>query len=206
MPEKIAVQNPTVLLVEHGETEFSAPGDDDRIHGVKYDLPLVPKGKAQAEKAANIIADYDVASLEHSPMLRSRQTAEIIGRKIGLAPKPNKGLTPWDSGFASGMTHGAAKDLVEYYVKNPTETIRSGQPYDDWWETYSSALRKKLTDAEKTPGKVHVLGVHSSEVSAAPAVLQGDPAMVLKQRLPRSGQIAALVKRGGQWKFQAEFP
>lgn len=138
-------------------------------------------------------------------MLRSKQTADIIGKKIGKTPVPNKGLLPWDSGFASGMTHGAAKDLIEYYVKNPTETIRGGQPYDDWWEAFSAALRKKLTDAEKTPGKVHVLGVHSSEVTAAPAVIRGNPADMLDARLPGSGQIAAIEKRGGQWKFRDKF-
>ncbi len=198
---KIQVRWPTVLLVEHGETEFSAPGDEDKIHGTKHDLTLIPKGRKQAERAAEKLADYDVASLEHSPMKRSAETAEIIGRAIEVKPVPRKGLLPWDSGVISGMTHGQAKEWVEYYVKNPEKVIREGQAYGEWWETYSDEMRDTMKRAEKTPGQVHVRAVHSSEVTAAPAIIRGNPAQVLDERLPASGQIAALEKRGGRWRF-----
>lgn len=196
---------PVVLLAEHGETEFSASGDEDRIHGTKFDLPLTEEGHKQAARTAKKISEYDVASLEHSPLLRATQTAKAIEKETGVKAVPNKGLLPWDSGFLSGMTHGSAKELIRYYVKNSDETVRDGEPYSQWWAAYSKTIRKKLSDAEKTPGKVHVLGVHSSEVSAAPAVIRGDDADLLDEKLPRSGQIAALIKRGGQWKFMPEF-
>lgn len=198
---KIQVRWPTVLLIEHGDTEFAGSGDADRIHGTKYDLPLTAKGREQMERAAEKIADYEVASFEHSPMLRSKQSAEIISRTIGKKAVPNEALLPWDSGFASGMTHGAAKDLIRYYVQNAHKVIPEGQAYGEWWDTFQRDMTKTLKMAEKTPGQVHVRAVHSSEVTAAPAIIKGDPAQVLDQRLPSSGQVAALEKRGGRWRF-----
>jgi broad specificity phosphatase PhoE len=198
---KIRVNWPTVLLIEHGDTEFAGSGDSDRIHGVKFDLPLTSKGRAQMENAAEKLADYDVATLEHSPMLRSKQSADILAKVAEVKPVPNDALLPWDSGFASGMTHGAAKELIEFYVRNPEKTIRDGQPYGEWWDKFQRDMAKTLKLAEKTPGKVHVRAVHSSEVTAAPAIIKGDPAQFVDRRLPGSAQIAALEKRGGRWRF-----
>jgi broad specificity phosphatase PhoE len=198
---KIRVHAPTIFLIEHGDTEFAASGEADRIHGTKFDLPLTSEGRKQMERAAEIIAEYEVASLEHSPMLRSTQSAAIIARALGMKAVPNEALKPWDSGFVSGMTHGAAKDLIEYYVKNPGKVIRDGEAYGEWWDRFQRDMAKTLKLAEKTPGKVHVRAVHSSEVTAAPAIIKGDPAQVVKERLPGSGQIAALEKRGGRWRF-----
>lgn len=204
--EKIQVKWPTVLLVEHGDTDFAGEGDEDRIHGTKFDLPLTASGRAQMERAGEIIADYDVASLNHSPMLRSKQSAGIIGEATGVKPVIVDALGPWDSGFASGMTHGAAGDIVEYYVKNPEKVIRGGEAYGDWWEKFSRYMAGRLKEAEKSKGdagmyRVLVDGVHSSEITAAPAIIKGDPAQVLDRRLPGPGQVAGLEKRGGRWRF-----
>lgn len=202
---KVQVRWPTILLLEHGDTDFTGVGDADQIHGTKHDRPLIAKGRRQAELAAEKIADYDVASLEHSPMLRSKQTAEYVEKATGVKAVPNEALLPWDSGVISGMTHGAAKEWIAYYVKNPGKVIREGEAYGDWWDKFSKGLRVKMKEAEKTPGQVHVLGVHSSEVTAAPAIIKGDPAQVLNERLPGSGQIAALEKKGGRWRFIPRF-
>src|SRR5579863_518679 len=103
------------------------------------------------------------------------------------------------------MTHKASKDLIAYYVRNPHKEIPNGESYGDWYEEYSTELRKKMKEAEKTPGRGHVLGVHSSEVSTAPAIIKGDPAEMLEEQLPGPGQIAALEKRGGRWRFIKKF-
>lgn len=203
---KIQVRWPTVLLIEHGDTDFAGSGDEDRIHGTKFDLPLTEKGRQQMRRTAEILADYDVASLKHSPMLRSEQSAGILGDATEVEPEEEEALLPWDSGFASGMTHGAAADIVEYYVKNPDKVIRDGEAYGDWWETFSRYMAKRLKEAKKTKGenglyRVLVDGVHSSEVTAAPAIIKGEPAQVLNQRMPGPGQIAGLEERGGRWRF-----
>ncbi len=192
---------PTVLLVEHGSTDFSAPGDKDRIHGIKFDLPLTERGKREIEPAAKQLAEYQIATLEHSPMKRSTQSAEIIGRHTGITPVPRDRLKPWDSGFASGMTHGVAKDIIEYYVIHANRAIRDGEPYGDWWDAYTDEMYDTFKRAKKTVGKAHVRGVHSSEITAAPAIIKGDPASVVDTKLPGPGKISALMFRGRRWEF-----
>lgn len=187
--------------MEHGSTEFSAPGDDDRIHGVKFDLPLTARGRKEVQPAAKLLSQFDIASLEHSPMKRSTETARMIGDSTGVNPVPRDGLMPWDSGFASGMTHGAAQDIVEYYVTHPKRAIRDGQPYGEWWDTYSTEMLDTLKRAKNTPKQAHVRGVHSSEIAAAPAIIDGDPAEVLDERLPGPGKISALMHDGKRWRF-----
>lgn len=196
---------PTVLLVEHGSTDFSAPGDDDKIHGIKFDLPLTDRGRKEVDPAAKLLKDYSIATLEHSPMRRSAETSRIIGQAIGVKPVPRPGLLPWDSGFVSGMTHGAAKDIVEYYVEHPKRPIRDGEPYGDWWDAFTAEMLDTLKRAKETPNQAHVRGVHSSEVTAAPAIIKGDPALVLDQRLPGAGKISALMLQGRRWQFIPEW-
>lgn len=196
---------PTVLLVEHGSTDFSAPGDADRIHGVKFDLPLTERGRKEVEPAAKLLSGYDIATIEHSPMKRSAETSRMIAEATGVKPVPKDGLLPWDSGFVSGMTHGAAEDIVEYYVEHPNRAIRDGQPYGDWWNTFSYEMLDTLKRAKQTPEQAHVRGVHSSEVTAAPAIIKGDPALVLDERLPGPGKISALMLKGRHWQFVPEW-
>lgn len=201
MNTKKQFDQPTVLLVEHGSTEFSAAGDDDKIHGVKFDLPLTAKGRKEVEPAAKLLAGYDIATLEHSPMRRSTETAKMISDATGVKPVPREGLLPWDSGFASGMTHGAAKDIVEYYVEHPRRAIRGGQPYGEWWDAFTIEMLDTMKRAKDTPTQAHVRGVHSSEITAAPAIIKGDPAAVLDERLPGPGKISALMLAGKRWQF-----
>lgn len=198
-------RQPTVLLVEHGSTEFSATGDEDRIHGTRFDLPLTGRGRQEVAPTAKLLADYDIATLEHSPMKRSTETAQIISAAIGVKPVPVEALKPWDSGYASGMTHGAAKDIVEYYVTHPMRAIRDGEPYGEWWDIYSTEMLDTLKRAKETPEQAHVRGMHSSEITAAPAIINGDPADVLEEQLPRAGKISAVMLDGRRWKFIPEW-
>jgi broad specificity phosphatase PhoE len=208
MPEKKKFSVPTVLLVEHGSTEFSAPGDEDRIHGTKYDLPLTARGHMEVQPAANKIGKYEVESLEHSPMKRSAETARMISHATGVKPIPKENLRPWDSGFASGMTHGAASNIIEYYVNNPKRAIRDGEPYGDWWEMFSREMLDTLKRAREAGDDgygAHVRGVHSSEITAAPAIISGDPAGFVDRRLPGPGKISALMFRNKRWDFIPEW-
>jgi len=63
-----------LLLVRHGETEWNRAG---RFQGIK-DIPLNDKGRDQARLAANFLKDVHLDFAVSSPMLRPKETAEII--------------------------------------------------------------------------------------------------------------------------------
>lgn len=75
-----------ILLARHGETDDNVP--PLRFQGQR-DTPLNEAGRGQARELAGRVAALDppVASLWSSDLSRARETAEIVGERIGLAPR-----------------------------------------------------------------------------------------------------------------------
>ncbi|NJM72968.1 MAG: histidine phosphatase family protein [Scytonema sp. RU_4_4] len=63
-----------LLLVRHGETEWNR---QTRFQG-QIDVPLNDNGRQQAQKAAQFLKDVAIDFAVTSPMLRPKETAEII--------------------------------------------------------------------------------------------------------------------------------
>jgi broad specificity phosphatase PhoE len=72
-----------VLLARHGETNDNR--EPIRVQGFT-DTPLNDTGRRQAAELADKIAADPVASLWASDLSRARETAEIVGARIGLRP------------------------------------------------------------------------------------------------------------------------
>jgi broad specificity phosphatase PhoE len=72
-----------VLLARHGETNDNR--EPIRVQGFT-DTPLNDTGRRQAAELAAKIAADPVASLWASDLSRARETAEIVGARIGLRP------------------------------------------------------------------------------------------------------------------------
>src|ERR1700712_237360 len=71
----------TVLsLVRHGSY-----GLIDHGLGGRAPHPLNAEGRAQAERAGIALSGRPVAALVSSPVRRARETAEVIGERLGLA-------------------------------------------------------------------------------------------------------------------------
>lgn len=65
---------PRLLLVRHGETEWNRQG---QFQG-QIDVPLNEHGREQARKAAEFLKGVELNFAVSSPMLRPKETAEII--------------------------------------------------------------------------------------------------------------------------------
>jgi broad specificity phosphatase PhoE len=83
-----------VYLARHGETAYNHEG---RFQGQQA-VPLNDTGRAQAAELAERAAGYDFAALWCSPLLRARETAEIVAARIGLEPKEDARLMETDAG------------------------------------------------------------------------------------------------------------
>jgi broad specificity phosphatase PhoE len=66
---------PVVMLVRHGETEWSRSGQ----HTSRTDLPLLDDGVRVAEALGRRLADRSFALVLASPMIRARETARLAG-------------------------------------------------------------------------------------------------------------------------------
>ena len=66
---------PEVVLVRHGETEWSRAGR----HTSSTDLPLTEAGERQARELRSALAGLAFALVLSSPLIRARSTAELAG-------------------------------------------------------------------------------------------------------------------------------
>ncbi len=92
-----------ILLARHGETDSNA---EHRFQG-RRDVPLNARGRAQAEELAERVAAEapGLAALVASPLARARETAEVVGRRIGLAPRLDPRLEELDVGAWTGLLY-----------------------------------------------------------------------------------------------------
>lgn len=196
------IDAPTVLLIRHGKTAFNKDGGQDRLKGTKYDLPLTAEGKDEARVDAKTLSDYPIASLRHSPLKRSAQTAEIISRATGVASTEEKGLHPWDVGYLSGQKRDAFRGLIEWFIKHPDRRIRDGESYRDFFDTFGGALSRELARAASDPSKARVLVSHSCGLLAAEAIVNGsEPKPHTGKDMAVPGRIMRITKTNGKWRI-----
>jgi broad specificity phosphatase PhoE len=86
----------TLVLIRHGETEWSASGK----HTSVTDVPLTGAGRRDAELLRARLAPRDFALVLSSPRARARQTAALAG----LVPTLDDDLVEFDYGDYEGRT------------------------------------------------------------------------------------------------------
>ncbi|WP_109004150.1 histidine phosphatase family protein [Streptomyces rishiriensis] len=86
-----------LLLVRHGETEWSRSGQ----HTSFTDLPLTAHGEEQAKSLAALLSGRTFALALTSPLHRAIRTAELAG-VAGISVEPD--LHEWDYGGYEGVT------------------------------------------------------------------------------------------------------
>ena len=94
-----------ILLARHGETDDNR--EPIRIQGSR-DTPLNATGRAQAHELAERVAAeaVPVAVIHCSQLSRARETAEIVGGRVGLEPIVDSRLAEGDRGDLEGRLLG----------------------------------------------------------------------------------------------------
>src|SRR5579863_5361009 len=116
------------LVLRHGTTTLN---EKNQLKGL-LDPPLDDKGMLDAAKAAQWLRQYDIQTINASPLLRSMQTAEIASGVLGgLCIHQDRRLFPWAFGTEF---MGVVKDEpgtkgipLEHYIDNPDEEPENGE-------------------------------------------------------------------------------
>jgi probable phosphoglycerate mutase len=168
---------PTVtLVVRHGVTQHSV---ERRFSGSggRFDPPLVPQGVAQAEAAAAEIAvrgGGDV--LVSSPMLRTRETAALVGARVGLTPVVVDGLEEarfgeWD-GFTFAEVLARWPDEMAAWLSSPDVAPPGGESLVQVAARVGRALDEVLATY---PGQRILVAAHVGTIRALTARALGAP-------------------------------
>jgi broad specificity phosphatase PhoE len=99
----------TLLLVRHAETDWNADG---RLQG-QTDRPLSDFGRRQAQRLAGELEREEIEAIYSSDLSRARETAEILGERLGLPVALDPELREKDWGTWEGLT-AFERDRVEF--------------------------------------------------------------------------------------------
>src|SRR5581483_99543 len=98
----------TIYLVRHGATEGHL-AESTRLAGRRQDPPLSRLGVRQAELTRNLLGVRPIDCCYSSPLLRARQTAEILAAPHGLGPVVCPDLIECDVGTWQGLDSQAIR-------------------------------------------------------------------------------------------------
>ncbi len=108
---------PEIVLVRHGETDWSRDGR----HTGRTDVSLNDEGRAAAEALGEELRRWRFARVLTSPLARATETARLAG--FGDVAEPRDDLMEWDYGAYEG------KKTVEIREERPGWTLwRDGVP------------------------------------------------------------------------------
>jgi len=143
----------TFLFVRHGETDWNREG---RLQGTR-DIPLNDEGRHQARRLARA---WDLGGdvLISSPLLRARETAEILGASLGLLLRSTDfRLVERGFGQSEGLT------LAERRSRYPDGT----SPGEETTEIVRARARSFLDSMTlEHPGRTIIVVSHGALINA----------------------------------------
>ena len=167
---------PTIYLVRHGQASF---GTDD--YDVLSDLGRVQADVAGAELARRPLRDPVLGS---GALVRQRDTAEIVGSRLGVEPSfIDERWNELDAhalvdrrlggpGASAGLTSAAFQEYLD------EELIASIESADPVWTSFADGVREALDDlAERLPrGRAALVATSAGVIAALGAHLIGGSA------------------------------
>jgi len=145
-----------IYVVRHGESE----DDLSDSYGGAANFRLTDRGRAQAMESAVKLKDARLEAIYSSPLARARESAEIIGRELGLTVETVFDLRERNTyGVLSGHTRQRARELYGYLLETldfvPGKSSRcapGGEEYDPFIERIRGAFHH-VAEAAATAGQ-----------------------------------------------------
>lgn len=192
-----------IVLVRHGENPANISKE---FSSRKVDYSLTPKGILQAQQTATWLESRCIDGVFSSPLKRARETAEIIGARIGLEVQIEDGLREVDVGELEGRP--VSQEDWQFYL----DTLRGwvdgrkeigfpgGENFYQLWARFNTSLERMTGRRE---GQRLVVVGHGGLFSVSLAALC--PGVDLGALLEREihncaiGEID-LIRSGGSWQ------
>jgi len=115
-----------ILLARHGETLWN----EMRLIQGRTDVALSDAGREQARALLTALAPIPLASIYCSPLMRARETAEILGMPHKMTPMIDEGFVEVNFGEWEGKTHSELRnkfpDRYEKWLIDPGQVYVPG--------------------------------------------------------------------------------
>jgi len=149
-----------IYLCRHGQTT----GDIEDRYGGDYDDHLNKLGITQAQLLADSLKDKGIEKIFVSPLMRAKETAEILGKTLNLVPEVIPDLKERNqNGILTGMIKSEAKnkypklvDLLRDY-KNTIEGAES-------FEGFQMRIIRAIEGISKTNYETIALVTHGGPI------------------------------------------
>ncbi|OGG26572.1 hypothetical protein A2960_03760 [Candidatus Gottesmanbacteria bacterium RIFCSPLOWO2_01_FULL_39_12b] len=165
----------SIYFIRHGEVH----NPKAILYGRLPNFPLSTKGRERINEVADYFINKGVNQIYTSPMLRARQTAQIIGSKLKLRPKVNHLLNEVKlifGGIPISEYHSKIQSKLydEEYLKKGQESV---ERIADRMMRFCKMIKKKYT------GETLIVVSH------------GDPILILQ---------SAILKRKFTWEYKRD--
>jgi broad specificity phosphatase PhoE len=139
------VSRSEVVLVRHGETEWSRDGK----HTGRTDVPLTDNGRSQAKALGDVLRGWSFAAVWTSPRARATESCRLAG--LGDVAVVRDELQEWDYGSYEGRT------TVEVREERPGWTLwRDGVPDGETAEEVGARADRVVTELRQLDGAAAV--------------------------------------------------
>ena len=184
-----------VYLARHGQTAYNLEG---RFQG-HLPVPLDETGRAQAAELAERATAYGFRMLWCSPLLRARETADVVGARIGLEPVEDVRLVETDAGDWTDRSFAEVRaEAPEQFFAFAEANADFAFPGGESFAQQNTRVAAALADIER--GELPVLVVcHGMVIRAALAGRAGTE-LTRFRRVPN----AALVPLDPEHAREAE--
>ena len=172
-----------VAFIRHGQTDWNR---DDRMQG-SSDIPLNDTGRGQARDAVEVLRAHSWDAVVSSPLVRARETAELIADALGLE-------------LGAAYPEFVERDYGPFEGANATECIAKypGKDYPDA-EPISSVVERGLAGLARVAadhaGQNVVIVCHGTIIRYTLATLAGHPVDGI-----HNGTVSELEHVGDRWR------
>ena len=165
-----------LFLARHGESEAN-------VQGVYWNGTegngLTETGRGQAAQLADSLSDVRFSALYCSPILRARQTTEIIACRLHIPVEIEEGLREYDVGILEGMPYSRARTEIYWQVvtewmekMNPEARIEGGESYHDIQARFLPFVRRLEGTYGQTEANILAISHGGTLRCMLPAVVQ----------------------------------
>jgi probable phosphoglycerate mutase len=174
----------SVFLARHGQTAYNREG---RFQGQQA-IPLDATGREQAADLAERAAGHGFGALWTSPLLRARETADVVSERLSLAPREDARLMETDAGDWTDRSFAEVQALMPeqfaaFVVGDPGFAFPGGESFAAQEERVAAAL------LEVERGRLPALVICHGMVIRAALARRAGHAVRRFQRVPNAALV-----------------